>query len=847
MPEVAAEALKMEESVADTDGLPEMVGESISVEDSLVVNVEVGVAREDLEAHAETEGEAVATALSENVAELVTLTLRVREKIADSVISAVEETVAVTELMPVKEPVDMGELVKLPVTVDDREGEPVEELDTVEETTALIEVDPEAERLPWGLAEAEDDAEELLPGVCVKACHVVGDTVSTAEPVTVTVAEGEREPPPEGVELPVADTEDKTELVTNEDADVVAEEDTHAIAVDDGVLEALAVSVLSRTEGVEPSVEEALVDMEEDAEGEGVGPNVPEILPDNDGLLLSDEDRAGEREEEREPAPPDVGEFVGVSVPEGEPRTEGDEEGDDEAVARESKEVLGEEDDDSEGVKDPVVEAVPVPPSSVVVAHAVMDGDGEAPPVEETLALGDPDTVAANAGVPLIDADRVRVSVDTAEPEGPAETEAAELLVEEGVSRDETDREGDASTETLMEELLSSEKDAVPVEKADAVPVAAAETEPDDTADCDTVAGALAEAVAPEDGDGAVDAVPEAEADVVHVAAADEESVTVMGGDWEAVEVAAALCVAVSKADALGEPEALAHAEDVSDTGTLPLTEADAEIVARELAVARGVKVATLLVTVAVVVSVDDTVACAEPLAVAAPVLEAQGLGVAVSVAPPVGEAVEEVEAVKVLSAEALGKTDADTVPLREEALDCEGVVEGVLEGETTATVGLMLSLGDRVGATAVGVCTGDAEGDPPPPVVVGGTVNDVVGSGVEESEGAGEAVAVPPPDAVGERELLAHALNEAPPREGETTSLLEGLTVGDRENVVDAEKEGVLVGQGVAVAVPATSDTEGLADEEGDAEALEVVLGLALPLPLALVVLDAEGEKVAE
>ncbi len=379
------------------------------------------------------------------------------------------------------------------------------------------------------------------------------------------------------------------------------------------------------------------------------------------------------------------------------------------------------------------------------------------------------------------------------------------------------------------------------------MPVAAAEAELDDTADCVTVAGALAEAVASEDGDDAVDAVPEAEADVVHVASADEESVTVMGGDWEAVEVAAALCVAVSKADALGEPEALTHAVDVSDTRTLPLTELDAEIVACELAVARAVKVATLLVAVVVAASVDDTVACAEPLAVAAPVLEAQGLGVAVSVAPPVGEAVEEVEEVKVLSAEALGKTDADTVPHGEGAIDCEGVVEGVLEGERTATVGVVLTLGDRVGATAVGVCTGDAEGDPPPPVVVGGTVNDVEGSGVEESEGTGEAVAVPPSDAVGETELLAHALNEAPPREGEATSLLEGLTVGDRENVVDAEKEGVLVGQGVAVAVPATSDTEGLADEEGDAEALEVVLGLALPLPLALVMLDAVGDEDAE
>ncbi len=148
MPEVAAEALKMKEAVADTDGLPEMVNESISDGDTLVVGVEVGVAREDVEAHAETEGETVATALSENVADPVTLTLRVSEKIAESVDSAVEETVAVTEIMPVEEPVDMGELVKLPVTVDDREGEPVEELDTVEETTALIDVDPEPERLP---------------------------------------------------------------------------------------------------------------------------------------------------------------------------------------------------------------------------------------------------------------------------------------------------------------------------------------------------------------------------------------------------------------------------------------------------------------------------------------------------------------------------------------------------------------------------------------------------------------------------------------------------------------------------------------------------------------------------
>ena len=356
--------------------------------------------------------------------------------------------------------------------------------------------------------------------------------------------------------------------------------------------------------------------------------------------------------------------------------------------------------------------------------------------------------------------------------------------------------------------------------------------------------------MAPADADAALEAVPDAEALVVPVASADWEPVKVAAEVSEAEREAPADCVAVSRADALGEPDALAQGVDVLDTRMLPLTDTDAEIVARALAVAEGVKVATVRVAVCVGTAEKVTVATEEELEEGAVVLEAQGLGVAVSVAPPVVEAVVDADAVSVSCAEPVGAKVAEALTVAECATVGEGVVEGVLEG-VRSTVDETEPLGETLGAATVGVCGADlVPAKNAEPVTVGYTVKDTDGRVDVVSEGSVVLLGVPTPtDAVGEGELLGHALTEAPAREGVDSRLPVGLSERLSEGVEEPEKEALTECDGEGEAVPASTVTLALMDAECVTEALPVVLALshALGLPEKVGGTESEGEDEAD
>jgi len=364
------------------------------------------------------------------------------------------------------------------------------------------------------------------------------------------------------------------EPVAKDDGLDVGVEVRHSKEVGDADVEALADSVRSR-EPVAPSVEDALFETEEETEGEGVDSSVPEMLPVRDALWLLEGDRSADRDADAEA--PLEGELHAVPDPVGESRVEGDVVGEGEKEGRESRVDLGDGVEDSEGVEVPVCEAEDEPPSNEAVAHAVREGVGVPPPVTLTLTLGDPDCVTASSGVELTVVVCVRVSVATAESEGPAVVVAGALLVDVGDSTDVGDWEDDGSVETLKVPLPANEKDSVPVKIVVPVSDGAEEAEPVAAADCEAVANALEEGVAPalgdEMGEGVADAVP----DVVPVDAAVFVCVIVAGVVCEAEAVVAALCVPVAAPDRLADAEALAHPVEEVEMCTLPLTDTEEE------------------------------------------------------------------------------------------------------------------------------------------------------------------------------------------------------------------------------------------------------------------------------
>jgi hypothetical protein len=150
-------------------------------------------------------------------------------------------------------------------------------------------------------------------------------------------------------------------------------------------------------EDVEPSEEDALIDTEEDTEGDGVGFSVPEMLPVREALLLLEGDRAGERDVEADPppAPPAVPDAVVVGVPESVLCEDTDRAGDGELEARESIVPRADADGDCEAEAHADCVAEPVPSGRVGVAHALMLIVCVAPPVKEALTLGEPEPEAA--------------------------------------------------------------------------------------------------------------------------------------------------------------------------------------------------------------------------------------------------------------------------------------------------------------------------------------------------------------------------------------------------------------------------------------------------------------------